>query len=309
MPQTARQNAIVSRRGFVACAGLAALGAALSMTGCVDQHPQTYDEEGNAVERIIGTSPSVCQICDKLDMDLVGVPETDSDMPERYEGVTEVGTSMSPDMEIVKSLNPSYVISPNTLLEDLQPQYAAIAVPCIFLDLRSVPGMYESIAYLGQKFDHQEESDALIDEYEAYMEDYEASHADIESPTVLVLMGLPGSYLVATENSYVGSLVQLAGGVNVYEGSSDSDFVNINAEDMVSKDPDIILRAAHALPDTVAAMFAEEFETNDVWKHFRAVQDGRVYDLDYDEFGMSAKFNYPDALEDLYEIFYAYEEA
>ena len=34
-----------------------------------------------------------------------------------------------------------------------------------------------------------------------------------------ILMGLPGSYIIATENSYVGSLVELAGGENVYAGT------------------------------------------------------------------------------------------
>ena len=292
----------LSRRAFVA--GAAALGASALLSGCVDQYQTAYDEDGNAVTRLIGTSVAVCEICDKLELDLVGIPTTDSDMPERYEGVTEVGTSMSPDMEIVASLKPDYVITPNSLLDDLQPKYAAISVASIFLDLRSVPGMYDSISYLGQKFDRTDQSYALVDEYEAVMEEYNASIADYEAPTVLVLMGLPGSYLVATENSYAGSLVQLAGGVNVYEGESDSDFLSINSEDMVTKDPDIILRTAHALPDTVFAMFAEEFETNDIWKHFRAVEEGRVYDLDYDLFGMSAKFNYPDALASLKEILY-----
>ena len=113
----------------------------------------------------------------------------------------------------------------------------------------------------------------------------------------------PGSYIVATENSYVGSLVKLAGGVNVYQGT-DQEFLNANTEDMQSKDPDIIVRAAHALPDDVVEMFKEEFETNDIWKHFRAVQEGRVYDLSYDKFGMSAKFNYPEALEELQPMLY-----
>ena len=79
----------------------------------------------------------------------------------------------------------------------------------------------------------------------------------------------------------------------------DQEFLNANTEDMQSKDPDIIVRAAHALPDDVVEMFKEEFETNDIWKRFRAVQEGRVYDLSYDKFGMSAKFNYPEALEEL----------
>lgn len=68
---------------------------------------------------------------------------------------------------------------------------------------------------------------------------------------MLILMGLPGSYVVATESSYVGSLVKLAGGVNVYGDGNGQDFLNINPEDMVEKAPDIILRTSHALPEQV----------------------------------------------------------
>ena len=95
----------------------------------------------------------------------------------------------------------------------------------------------------------------------------------------------------------------MAGGKNVYAGE-EGDFLNINTEDMLKKDPDIILRTAHALPDQVMEMFAEEFTTNDIWKHFRAVEEGKVYDLSYDKFGMSAKFNYTEALEELEPILY-----
>lgn len=73
---------------------------------------------------------------------------------------------------------------------------------------------------------------------------------------------------------------------------------------MLQKDPDIILRTAHALPDQVMEMFKKDFATNDIWKHFRAVKEGKVYDLSYKRFGMSAKFNYKEALDDLEEIFY-----
>lgn len=123
----------------------------------------------------------------------------------------------------------------------------------------------------------------------------------------LVLMGLPGSYIVATESSYVGNLVKLAGGINVYGDGDGQEFLTANTEDMKTKEPDIILRAAHALPDDVVEMFKEEFETNDIWKHFEAVQKGRVYDLPYELFGMSAKFNYPDALEVLQPLLYGEE--
>ena len=51
-------------------------------------------------------------------------------------------------------------------------------------------------------------------------------------------------------------------------------------------------------------MFNEDFKTNDIWKHFEAVKQGRVYDLTYELFGMSATFRYPEALEELQPMLY-----
>lgn len=278
---------------------------ALSATGCVNQHPEQNTDDGSDQVRIVATSPAAVDICDKLELDLVGVcSSTLSTIPERYQDVTTVGTAMSPDLEILKSLNPDYVISPNSLQSDLQPKYASIGVSSLFLNLRSVEGMYASIEGLGEKFDREEQAQALVEEYQQFMEEYRSQNEGKEPPTVLVLMGLPGSYIVATESSYVGNLVKLAGGVNVYGDGDGQEFLTANTEDMKTKEPDIILRAAHALPEDVVEMFQDEFETNDIWKHFGAVQEGRVYDLPYDLFGMSAKFNYPDALEELQPLLY-----
>ena len=278
---------------------------ALSATGCVNQHPDQNTDDGSDQVRIVATSPAAVDICDKLELDLVGVcSSTLSTIPERYQDVTTVGTAMSPDLEILKSLNPDYVISPNSLQSDLQPKYASIEVNSLFLNLRSVEGMYASIEGLGEKFDREEQAQALVEEYQQFMEEYRSQNEGKESPTVLVLMGLPGSYIVATESSYVGNLVKLAGGVNVYGDGDGQEFLTANTEDMKTKEPDIILRAAHALPEDVVEMFQDEFETNDIWKHFEAVQEGRVYDLPYDLFGMSAKFNYPDALEELQPLLF-----
>lgn len=286
---------------------VAALSAAvIPLYGCVDQHPYR-NADGSQQQRLVATSPAVADICAKLDLDLVGICSSSQELPERYAGLTQVGTAMSPDLEILKSLHPSCVISPNSLINDLRPKYAGIAVACMFLDLRSVQGMYQSIASMGAKFDRRSQAQALVDAFNQEMTAFNQQLQGKAQPKVLVLMGLPGSYIVATPNSYVGSLVALAGGQNVYE-ESDEEFINANTEDMISRDPDIILRTAHALPDQVAKMFAKEFETNDIWKHFRAVQAGCVYDLPYEQFGMSATFNYPDALQTLLQFLYAQEE-
>lgn len=273
---------------------------ALCVTGCVNQHPEETTSTNESREvRLVATSPAVVQICNRLDLDLVGICQSTSDLPERYDGVTTVGMAMKPDLEIIKSLDPDYILSPATLQNDLQPKYASIGVSSLFLNLKSVEGMYASIEGLGEKFGREEEAAVMLEEFDSFMTEFAEKNAGKESPKVLVLMGLPGSYIIATDNSYVGSLVKFAGGTNVYGDGDGQEFLFANTEDMKTKEPDVILRAAHGLPEEARKMFAEEFSTNDIWQHFKAVQEGRVYDLDSNLFNMSANFSYEEALKAL----------
>ena len=281
---------------------------ALCVTGCVNQHPEETTSTNESREvRLVATSPAVVQICNRLDLDLVGICQSTSDLPERYDGVTTVGMAMNPDLEIIKSLDPDYILSPATLQNDLQPKYASIGVSSLFLNLKSVEGMYASIEGLGEKFGREEEAAVMLEEFDSFMTEFAEKNAGKESPKVLVLMGLPGSYIIATDNSYVGSLVKLAGGTNVYGDGDGQEFLFANTEDMKTKEPDVILRAAHGLPDEARKMFAEEFSTNDIWQHFKAVQEGRVYDLDSNLFNMSANFSYEEALKALQPMLYGEE--
>ena len=281
---------------------------ALSITGCVNQHPEETTSTNESREvRLVATSPAVVQICNRLDLDLVGICQSTSDLPERYDGVTTVGMAMNPDLEIIKSLDPDYILSPATLQNDLQPKYASIGVSSLFLNLKSVEGMYASIEGLGEKFGREEEAAVMLEEFDSFMTEFAEKNAGKESPKVLVLMGLPGSYIIATDNSYVGSLVKLAGGTNVYGDGDGQEFLFANTEDMKTKEPDVILRAAHGLPEEARKMFAEEFSTNDIWQHFKAVQEGRVYDLDSNLFNMSANFSYEEALKALQPMLYGEE--
>lgn len=312
----------MKRKSRLICAALSAALTLFFVSGCVDQSqgkqtmsPQTatgaavsIDGQSGGKETgqpaIVATSMATVDICDRLELNLAGVPKSDLyELPERYKELPTVGTAMTPDMEIVSSIDPDWILSPVSLISDLQPKYEVQDLNYAFLNLNSVEGMYKSIRQLGQIFDREEQAEALIKQFTEYYDEFRGRHEGQASPRVLILMGLPGSYVVATEKSYVGSLVNMAGGTNVYAGE-EKDFINVNTEDMLKKNPDMILRTAHALPDEVMEMFAEEFKTNDIWKHFEAVKNDKVYDLSHEEFGMSANFSYPDALEELEKIFY-----
>ena len=262
---------------------------ALSVTGCVNQHPEETSSTNESGEvRLVVTSPAVVQICNRLDLDLVGICQSTSELPERYDRGYHRGHGDEPGSGDYQIPRPGLHPVPQLLQNDLQPKYASIGVSSLFLNLKSVEGMYASIEGLGEKFGREEEAAVMLEEFDSFMTEFAEKNAGKESPKVLVLMGLPGSYIIATDNSYVGSLVKLAGGTNVYGDGDGQEFLFANTEDMKTKEPDVILRAAHGLPDEARKMFAEEFSTNDIWQHFKAVQEGRVYDLDSDLFNMSA---------------------
>lgn len=275
----------------------------LLLTGCVDQQSKPAKSIDGDHARVITTSAACADIMDKLDVDLVAIADSQlKSPPPRYANLPTIGMAMNPDMEKISSLNPDYVLSPVSLMPDLLPKYRAAGIHFGFVNLSNVPGMYRSIEDLGHLLNREKEAAALVKDYDEFMKDFKSRNKG-PAPKVLILMGLPGSYVVATDKSYVGSLVKLAGGENVYP-DEDQQFLTVNTEDMLEKDPDIILRTAHAMPDKVHQMFQDEFKNNDVWKHFRAVKDDKVYDLNTKIFGMSANFSYKEALGDLEKVFY-----
>jgi len=254
-------------------------------------------------QRIIAGTVVIAEIMDKLGLDAIAVPETEKKLAKRFEGLPTIGNAMEPDMEIVKSLNPTDVLSVSTLEYDLQDKFKQLNIPVNFLNFQSVDAMLSEIQKLGERYKREAQAEELVKELQKNIEAVQNVAGNKEGPRVLILLGIPGSYLVATENSYAGDLVKRAGGINVMEGQ-EAEYLASNTEYLHNSNPDIILRLSHGMPDEVVKMFDEEFKTNDIWKHFKAVKNGKVYDLEEELFGTTASLQVPQALGQLMEIFY-----
>lgn len=253
--------------------------------------------------RIIAGTVVIAEILDRLELDAIAVPETEKELPTRFDGLPSIGNAMEPNMEIVKSLDADDVLSVSTLAYDLEKKFEQLNIPVNFLNFQSVDGMLDEIKTLGQRYDRNVQAEELVANLQKNIDAVQTVAANKEGPRVLILLGIPGSYLVATENTYVGDLVKRAGGINVMEGQ-DGEYLASNTEYLHNSNPDIILRLAHGMPDEVVEMFDKEFKTNDIWKHFSAVQNGKVYDLEEELFGTTASLQVPQALGQLMEIFY-----
>lgn len=253
--------------------------------------------------KIIATTVASTEIMDQLDLPLIGVPTTTKELPSRYQKVVAVGSPMGPDLELMRTLQPDLILSTKTLEADLAEGLTNANLKTKFLDFRSIAKMEKEISALGNEFDRKQQATTLNQSIEKQIKDVQKKYEGKEQPTVLILMGIPGSYLVVAENAYLGDLVKRAGGKNIIEGQK-QEYLASNTEFLQQANPDIIIRAAHGMPKEVVEMFDAEFKKNDIWQHFNAVKNKRVYDLDENLFGMTASLNAPEALAQLAEILY-----
>ncbi|RJE15282.1 heme ABC transporter substrate-binding protein IsdE [Bacillus cereus] len=276
----------------------------MSIAGCSSPKKESAKQvKSESKERVVATTVAVTEIMDALEVDLVGVPTSSKTLPKRYKGLPEVGNPMSPDMEKVKSLKPSEVLSVTTLEYELKPVFDGVGMKANFLDLTSLKNMQSSISDLGKKYGSEKQAEAVVTKLDKKVASIQKEVKGKKEPTVLILLGVPGSYLVATEHTYIGDLVKQLGGKNIVQGEQ-VEYLASNTEYLKKADPDIILRAAHGMPDEVVKMFDKEFKTNDIWKHFAAVKNNRVYDLEEHLFGTTGNLAAIEALDELKKMMY-----
>ncbi len=105
----------------------------MSIAGCSSPKKETAKQvKSESKERVVATTVAVTEIMDALEVDLVGVPTSSKTLPKRYKGLPEVGNPMSPDMEKVKSLKPSEVLSVTTLEYELKPVFDDVGMKANF---------------------------------------------------------------------------------------------------------------------------------------------------------------------------------
>ena len=264
----------------------------------VEQTPVISHAEGEEV--VIATSVAVTEILDALGVKVAGVPTTSYELPESVKDAVEIGNPMSPDLEIIKSLNPTVVVSVDTLGSDYMALFEQNNIPSQFVSLQSLEGLKEAITTLGQRFEVEEKADELITQIEDKEASIQAEVAELEKPQILLLFGAPGATMIATSQSYVGNLVEIVGGENIIDESAA--YTTLNKEYIATLNPDQILVMIHALPEATKAALEQEMATDTMWQSMSAVQEGRVVFLDHNYFGLSADLSVIEGLELLKEI-------
>mgnify|MGYP002528577084 FL=1 len=272
------------------------------MVGCSSSESNEQKvTNSNEQEVVVATSVAVTEILDELGVEVSGVPTTSYELPENTKEATKVGSPMNPDLEIIKSLNPTCVVSVDTLGSDFEKQFTENNIPSMFVNLSTVDGLKETITTLGEKFNKEDKAKEIIKELEDKEKELTLTNKE-NKEKVLVLFGAPGSVMVSTDSSYVGNLVKIAGGNNIFESDSSS-FIQVNMEEIIKRNPDKILIMTHAVPEEAKKTVEEEFAKS-TWQQLDAIKNNKVYFLENGYFGMSANLKAIEALDKLGDILY-----
>ena len=282
------------------------------LTGCstspqdkVQLEQETIQQEAvEETKNIVAVTVAATQVMDKMGLDLVGVPTTKQVLPTRYEGVTQIGQVTSPDFEVIASLEPDLVIIDSMFQESMQQGLSEFGMEAFYFDTSTYTRFLQSIEELGSVLGKEDEASSLIEELKE-VEEVVQSKREGEMPTVAILFGGSENFMLATDQSYIGDLVNVAGAHNITDDLKvASDYIPFSMEQMVASNPDYILRFAHGNLEETKKAFDEAFDKNPAFATLNAVKEGKVFDLDPTVFGVSANIHAVDAITVLGNLLY-----
>lgn len=289
-------------------ASLFVIGALL-MTGC---QSSSTDESTNEVAQVVeektvvAATVSGSQVLDRLDAAVIGIPTTQLELPESLKGLPEVGQSMSPDLEIVASLEPDVFIMDNMFKESVEESLDEYGFDTFFLKTNTYSAYVESIEELGKKLNKEEEATNLLNELKEVEKEVANKKGD-KSPSVAIIFGAGENFMLATETSYLGDLAKAVGATNIasnLEGEIQNGYIQLSLEHILKENPDYILRFAHGNLEDTKKSFDAAFDKNPAYQELDAVKNNKVVDLDSKIFNVSANLKVKEAITTLGDILY-----
>lgn len=282
------------------------LGVSVFAVGCSTSTGGNEANEEKAL-RITSSTVAATQVMDRLGLDLVGVPTTQTQLPERYAEVTEIGQAFAPNFEVIASLTPDLLVFDNNFKEKVEDQVDQYGLNAFYFNTSTFTSFKDSIIKLGEITSREREAEEVVEELQKSVDKVlEKGKKSKEDIKVAVVFGTSESYMLATDKSYVGDLLNTIGITNITDEliSVDSAYVDFSMEQILKLNPDYILRLSHGDIEESKKAFEKEFEENPAWKEMDATKEGRVYDLDPKLFAVTANLSVSDAITMLGNIIY-----
>ncbi|MFX0547726.1 heme ABC transporter substrate-binding protein IsdE [Hathewaya histolytica] len=255
--------------------------------------------------RIVAGSIAVAEILSNLDIKIVGRPSTQYGISGKIKDIPEVGLPMNPDLEKIKALKSDVYMTSGALQEIIGDKLKSSGLNVEYCDLDSYDSVKKTINDISKKYNKEEKGKKILESINKKEKSILDGTSGNKKIKVMILFGAPGHFMLASENSFAGSLINKLGGENIAsKANMKGQYVPFSLETALKENPDVIFRMYHGYIDEAKKQTENEFKTNPQWKKFKAVKENRIYDLDPKVFGVTGDINITDSLEKMKDYLY-----
>ncbi|HEX2141223.1 MAG TPA: ABC transporter substrate-binding protein [Candidatus Limnocylindria bacterium] len=279
VPPSAADSASVQ----ASASGTASPAAAYPLT-LTDDAGRSVTLDGDP-QRIVSLAPSNTEIVCALGSceQIVGVNDFRDGLPDdvlaTLEDIPDVATFTGVDREALVAAEPDLVLAAGNELTssaDIQ-AIDELGIPVLVLYPESLEEVYADIELVGAALDEQASAEELVSSMEIEVAEIEAEVRGAERPRTFYEVGLfEGSIYTAGEDSFLASLIELAGGDPIV---GDAVTTTISTEELVAADPQVILLGDAAYDPSITP---EAVAARPGWEGMSAMQDGRVVPMPED---------------------------
>ena len=226
-------------------------------------------------ETLVSLTPSTTEIVFALGLGarLVGVDSV-SDYPDQAKAIQRVGDFNGPNLEAIAALRPGLVLAGNKLQKDAIAKVKGLGIPAAATEATHYGDVYQSIELVGKLTGTEDKAASVIAEMQAKEKAVlDAVAGAQKGKTVYYAMswGASGNW-TAGPGTFPYEFILKSGGKPITENAP-VEWINLSTEELVAKDPDIIL-LAHDVGDL------ESFTTDEAYQNLKAVKNGSVYVVD-----------------------------
>ncbi|HCX59854.1 MAG TPA: cobalamin-binding protein [Candidatus Cloacimonas sp.] len=228
---------------------------------CQKQSPENRD-------KYVVLSPETAEIIAALGSaeDVIGITR-ECDYPETLKGKELVGDFGAINMEKVISLAPKIVFTSGLEQEAISLDLQKLGIEVYRSYPRTVAEMLQEILHIGRLIGKESEAEDLKQELESSITTIKNSAAGKSRPGVYLEIYRDPLMSVA-DNSFVGELIELSGGNNVFD-RLERDYARVKAEAVIRAAPDMMICYSRDTKDNIV--------TRKGWDRIPAIKNRHIY--------------------------------
>jgi iron complex transport system substrate-binding protein len=193
--------------------------------------------------------------------------------------IPAVGSRAQPSLEAIAALRPQLIIADAFVQGEIYPQLAKLAPTAAFQSRRgSLDDLNAQTLAIGQLVGREAAAKQLLADQQGLIRKAKAL-ARKNAPDFVAAVATPRSFTVHSNESFVGSFLEALGRKNALSPKGDQTQYEISLEGLVALNPQTLV--LFTAPDETP--ITEEWKKSPLWQKLSAVQRGRVYVFDRDD--------------------------